>query len=164
MGNTPLSSTSTQLPAISLERIRSFHYVPRHNSPHSSTLHGSGDHLSKRRGNSYHMNHAWISRASTTWAWGPMTLESESLKMLSSPSEVLVDCIHNSNLFILAIRYLSTPHALANMKPKVYQFLVGVFASFGSLLFGYDLGVIAQVIASQSYLDLFNVSGSDSST
>ncbi|KAJ3529292.1 hypothetical protein NM208_g9833 [Fusarium decemcellulare] len=26
------------------------------------------------------------------------------------------------------------------MKPKVYQFLVGVFASFGSLLFGYDLG------------------------
>jgi hypothetical protein len=31
------------------------------------------------------------------------------------------------------------------------QFLVGLFASLGSLLFGYDLGVIAQVIASQSF-------------
>ncbi|KAE9362881.1 general substrate transporter [Stipitochalara longipes BDJ] len=30
---------------------------------------------------------------------------------------------------------------------KWYQFLIGVFASLGSLLFGYDLGVIAQVIA-----------------
>lgn len=27
------------------------------------------------------------------------------------------------------------------------QFLIGVFASLGSLLFGYDLGVIGQVIA-----------------
>ncbi|KAF2650830.1 general substrate transporter [Lophiostoma macrostomum CBS 122681] len=35
--------------------------------------------------------------------------------------------------------------------PKWYQFLVGVFASLGSLLYGYDLGVIAQVIASQSF-------------
>ncbi|RDW58646.1 hypothetical protein BP6252_13122 [Coleophoma cylindrospora] len=50
------------------------------------------------------------------------------------------------------------------MKPKIYQFLVGVFASFGSLLFGYDLGVIAQVIASPSYTDLFQVSGTDSQT
>ncbi|KAL2019954.1 hypothetical protein VTK56DRAFT_9046 [Thermocarpiscus australiensis] len=40
--------------------------------------------------------------------------------------------------------------------PKLYQFLVGVFASLGSLLFGYDLGVIAQVIASQSFLTRFN--------
>lgn len=31
------------------------------------------------------------------------------------------------------------------------QFLVGLFASLGSLLYGYDLGVIAQVIASQSF-------------
>ncbi|KAF2744379.1 general substrate transporter [Sporormia fimetaria CBS 119925] len=40
--------------------------------------------------------------------------------------------------------------------PKWYQFLVGLFASLGSLLFGYDLGVIAQVIASQSFIDKFN--------
>jgi hypothetical protein len=37
------------------------------------------------------------------------------------------------------------------------QFLVGVFASFGSALFGYDLGVIAEVIGSSSYEKLFNV-------
>ncbi|PVH93448.1 general substrate transporter [Periconia macrospinosa] len=40
--------------------------------------------------------------------------------------------------------------------PKWYQFLVGVFASLGSLLYGYDLGVIAQVIASQSFITRFN--------
>lgn len=50
------------------------------------------------------------------------------------------------------------------MKPQVYQFLVGVFASFGSFLFGYDLGVIAQVIASPSFTDLFDVRSGDSST
>ncbi|KAJ4336665.1 hypothetical protein N0V87_005227 [Didymella glomerata] len=37
------------------------------------------------------------------------------------------------------------------LPPKWYQFLVGLFASLGSLLYGYDLGVIAQVIASQSF-------------
>lgn len=26
------------------------------------------------------------------------------------------------------------------LSPKVYQFLVGVFASVGSILYGYDLG------------------------
>ncbi|KAH8698209.1 sugar transporter STL1 [Phaeosphaeriaceae sp. PMI808] len=40
--------------------------------------------------------------------------------------------------------------------PKWYQFLVGLFASLGSLLFGYDLGVIAQVIASQSFNSTFS--------
>jgi hypothetical protein len=50
------------------------------------------------------------------------------------------------------------------MKPKVYQFLVGVFASFGSLLFGYDLGVIAQVIASPSYHREFNTSDTAADT
>jgi hypothetical protein len=40
---------------------------------------------------------------------------------------------------------------MAFLTPKWYQFLVGVFASLGSLLFGYDLGVIAQVIASASF-------------
>ena len=44
----------------------------------------------------------------------------------------------------------ATPSTMA-LSPKLYQFLVGVFASLGSLLYGYDLGVIAQVIASQSF-------------
>lgn len=42
------------------------------------------------------------------------------------------------------------------LSPNWYQFLVGVFASLGSLLFGYDLGVIAQVIASQSFHSEFH--------
>ncbi|KAN0112839.1 MFS sugar transporter-like protein [Hyaloscypha variabilis] len=42
------------------------------------------------------------------------------------------------------------------LAPKLYQFLVGVFASMGSILFGYDLGVIAEVIASQSFVSFFN--------
>jgi len=33
---------------------------------------------------------------------------------------------------------------------------VGVFASLGSVLFGYDLGVIAEVIASSSFKTFFN--------
>ncbi|KAB2579283.1 putative mfs sugar transporter protein [Lasiodiplodia theobromae] len=37
------------------------------------------------------------------------------------------------------------------LPPKWYQFLVCVFASLGSVLYGYDLGVIAEVIASQSF-------------
>ncbi|OAL47714.1 MFS sugar transporter-like protein [Pyrenochaeta sp. DS3sAY3a] len=41
------------------------------------------------------------------------------------------------------------------LPPKWYQFLVGLFASLGSLLFGYDLGVIAQVIASESFISKF---------
>ncbi|KAF2635468.1 general substrate transporter [Massarina eburnea CBS 473.64] len=45
--------------------------------------------------------------------------------------------------------------------PKWYQFLVGVFASLGSLLFGYDLGVIAQVIASQSFGTRFKPTNSE---
>jgi len=50
------------------------------------------------------------------------------------------------------------------MNPRIYQFLVGVFASFGSLLFGYDLGVIAQVIASESYQKTFGVTETDPET
>lgn len=42
------------------------------------------------------------------------------------------------------------------LPPKVYQFLVGLFASLGSLLYGYDLGVIAQVIASKAFIREFN--------
>lgn len=37
------------------------------------------------------------------------------------------------------------------MKPGIYQFLIGCFASLGSLLFGYDLGVIAEAVASRSF-------------
>lgn len=42
------------------------------------------------------------------------------------------------------------------LPPKVYQFLVGLFASLGSLLFGYDLGVIAQVISATSFTEKFS--------
>ncbi|KAF4548544.1 Sugar (and other) transporter-like protein 30 [Elsinoe fawcettii] len=42
------------------------------------------------------------------------------------------------------------------LSPKWYQFLVGVFASLGSFLFGYDLGVIGGVVASSSFVSEFN--------
>jgi MFS family permease len=41
------------------------------------------------------------------------------------------------------------------MKPGLYQFLIGCFASLGSLLFGYDLGVIAEAVASKSFKKAF---------
>jgi len=41
------------------------------------------------------------------------------------------------------------------LPPKWYQFLISVFASVGSLLYGYDLGVIASAIASQSFISKF---------
>jgi hypothetical protein len=50
------------------------------------------------------------------------------------------------------------------MTPQIYQFCVGMFASLRSFLSGYDLGVIAQVIASPSFTALFNVSSGDSET
>ncbi|KAI0189200.1 general substrate transporter [Xylaria flabelliformis] len=37
------------------------------------------------------------------------------------------------------------------MNPHTYQLLVGVFASVGSILYGYDLGVIAGVVGSSAY-------------
>jgi hypothetical protein len=42
------------------------------------------------------------------------------------------------------------------LPPKWYQFLVGVFASLGSFLFGYDLGVIASVVASDTFKEAYN--------
>jgi MFS family permease len=48
------------------------------------------------------------------------------------------------------------------MKPGVYQFLVGCFAALGSFLFGYDLGVIAEVVASSSFKNMFLQANSDS--
>ncbi|KAH8900753.1 general substrate transporter [Thozetella sp. PMI_491] len=44
------------------------------------------------------------------------------------------------------------------LSPHTYQFLVGVFASLGSALFGYDLGVIAGVIGSDNYKNKFPAS------
>ncbi|EAW07843.1 sugar porter family MFS transporter [Aspergillus clavatus NRRL 1] len=41
------------------------------------------------------------------------------------------------------------------LSPPWYQFLVGVFASLGSFLYGYDLGVIAEVIACESFNSKF---------
>ncbi|KAI1332648.1 MFS sugar transporter-like protein [Xylariaceae sp. FL0255] len=44
------------------------------------------------------------------------------------------------------------------MNPHTYQFLVGVFASVGSILYGYDLGVISGVVGSSSYATQFHAS------
>ncbi|EXJ95292.1 hypothetical protein A1O1_00412 [Capronia coronata CBS 617.96] len=41
------------------------------------------------------------------------------------------------------------------LPPKWYQFLVSVFASLGSYLYGYDLGVIAEVVASNTFVSAF---------
>lgn len=43
------------------------------------------------------------------------------------------------------------------LPPKWYQFLVGVFASLGSFLYGYDLGVIASVVAAETFKAKFNL-------
>lgn len=39
------------------------------------------------------------------------------------------------------------------ISPVLYQFLVCCFASVGSFTYGYDLGIIAQVIASESFTE-----------
>ncbi|KAI0389532.1 MFS sugar transporter-like protein [Xylariaceae sp. FL0594] len=44
------------------------------------------------------------------------------------------------------------------MHPHTYQFLVGVFASVGSILYGYDLSVVAGVISSSAYGARFHAS------
>ncbi len=53
------------------------------------------------------------------------------------------------------------PAAKGNPLTSKFQFLVGVFASMGSALFGYDLGVIAEVVSSSSYIELFNPSDAE---
>ncbi|KAE8152292.1 general substrate transporter [Aspergillus avenaceus] len=47
------------------------------------------------------------------------------------------------------------------LSPAWYQFLVGVFASLGSFLYGYDLGVIAEVIASGSFKSKFEADSTE---
>jgi MFS family permease len=65
--------------------------------------------------------------------------------------------------FLELLLLLSTIHdKFFAMKPDVYQFLVGCFASLGSFLFGYDLAVIAEVVASDSFKSLFLQQDSDS--
>ncbi|KAF2093152.1 general substrate transporter [Rhizodiscina lignyota] len=45
--------------------------------------------------------------------------------------------------------------------PKWYQFLISVFASLGSVLFGYDLGIIAEVVSSKAFIAKFNPTSSE---
>ncbi|CDK29386.1 unnamed protein product [Kuraishia capsulata CBS 1993] len=45
---------------------------------------------------------------------------------------------------------------MAFLSPLWYQFLVCCFASVGSFTYGYDLGIIAQVIASESFISFYN--------
>ncbi|KAF8758583.1 General substrate transporter [Rhizoctonia solani] len=40
------------------------------------------------------------------------------------------------------------------LSPKVYTWLCGCFAALGSILFGYDLGIIASVLPSETFLDV----------
>lgn len=47
------------------------------------------------------------------------------------------------------------------LPPKLYQFLVSVFASIGSVLYGYDLGIIAEVVASKAFVAKFNPTSSE---
>ncbi|KAJ5936359.1 general substrate transporter [Penicillium verhagenii] len=49
-----------------------------------------------------------------------------------------------------------------SLPPRWYQFLVCVFASLGSVLYGYDLGVIAEAIASPSLVNEFNINTTES--
>ncbi|THW98457.1 general substrate transporter [Aureobasidium pullulans] len=48
------------------------------------------------------------------------------------------------------------------MRSSIYQFLLGCFAAIGSFLFGYDLGVIAEVVASDSFKASFLQENADS--
>ncbi|KAF7197266.1 Quinate permease [Pseudocercospora fuligena] len=47
------------------------------------------------------------------------------------------------------------------MKPQLYQLLVALFASLGSFLFGYDLGVIGRAVASDAFVSTFNKPSTD---
>ena len=49
---------------------------------------------------------------------------------------------------------------MARLPPKVYQWLVGLFASLGAFLFGYDLGVIAEVLIADTFISKFEPKGS----
>jgi hypothetical protein len=57
--------------------------------------------------------------------------------------------------------YSSVQASIVKMQPGVYQFLVGCFAALGSFLFGYDLAVIAEVVAADNFKTLFLQDSSD---
>ncbi|KAJ4255827.1 hypothetical protein NW757_004450 [Fusarium falciforme] len=50
---------------------------------------------------------------------------------------------------------------MPSLVPRSYQLLVGVFASLGAFLFGYDLGVIAAVVASETFKSQFDPNTSE---
>ncbi|RTE83952.1 hypothetical protein BHE90_001505 [Fusarium euwallaceae] len=50
---------------------------------------------------------------------------------------------------------------MPSLAPRSYQLLVGVFASLGAFLFGYDLGVIAAVVASETFRSQFDPNTSE---
>ncbi|KAI8679342.1 MFS domain-containing protein [Fusarium keratoplasticum] len=50
---------------------------------------------------------------------------------------------------------------MPSLAPRSYQLLVGVFASLGAFLFGYDLGVIAAVVASDTFKSQFDPNTSE---
>ncbi|KAH7274941.1 general substrate transporter [Fusarium solani] len=50
---------------------------------------------------------------------------------------------------------------MPSLAPRSYQLLVGVFASLGAFLFGYDLGVIAAVVASETFKSQFDPNTSE---
>lgn len=51
---------------------------------------------------------------------------------------------------------------MAFLSPKWYQFLVCCFAAIGSFTYGYDLGIIAQVVASESFIAKFSPTSKES--
>lgn len=67
--------------------------------------------------------------------------------------------LYGASLLSASVWSLSAlAHTTVNMAlpPKVYQFLVGLFASLGSWLYGYDLGVIAGVISCANFGTYFD--------
>ncbi|MCO5590307.1 hypothetical protein L7F22_044276 [Adiantum nelumboides] len=50
------------------------------------------------------------------------------------------------------------------LHPKLYTFLCGCFAAFGSFTYGYDLGVIAGVLESPDFLRVTNLENKDDAT
>lgn len=47
------------------------------------------------------------------------------------------------------------------LPPKLYTWLCGCFAAFGSILYGYDLGVIAGVLEAKDFLETTGHPSSD---